>query len=447
MRSAVPFAASWPATLSRALVAVLALLAWLAPAAEAGLREVPWGLTDATSPARLDDARALGATVGRFFLCWCDLEPEPGRYELGHLDAIAADFAARGIRPVAAVVGTPSWARAECAALPQPCVYPPDEVHLPRWRKLFELLARRYPSLYGVEVWNEPNLKHFWKPRSDVARYVRLLRAAHAGAKAGNPALPVLGGSMCLCGGGEGGIHDFAFLDGMYRHGARGSFDAIAVHNYPTDSPVIANARDKLNGMRRVRARHGDRSPFWVTEAGLSSAVGGTGGHPRLTEPLQGRALAILARTLRQMRDVRVAILFRHSDIENGFTTWENGLGIVRRADGTTKPAAAAVAAGFRDDAVYRRPGPVRLVPTPRRVEAGRPVVLRAHGYPRRPRHGRRLFLWDVGGGGFYADTGPRPWRVRVWRRPGRYRVGVRAGDELDAGEGFATVVVTPRRR
>jgi len=59
---------------------------------------------------------------------------------------------------------------------------------------------------------------------------------------------------------------------------------------------------------------------------------------------------------------------------------------------------------------------------------------------------GPRLFLWDVGGGGFFGNTGARPVRSRKWKRPGRYRVGVRAGDQLDAGEGFTTVVVTPRR-
>ncbi|HVE67877.1 MAG TPA: hypothetical protein VNB64_04780, partial [Solirubrobacteraceae bacterium] len=419
-----------------ALLAALGATLALSGPASAAPRVIPWGLTDATSPERLDRSRELGATVGRYFVCWCDLEPEPGRFDFGFVDRINADFAARGMRPLPAVVGTPTWARAECASLPRPCLYPPDEVHLPRWRELFRRLAVRYPRLKGIEVWNEPNLAHFWKPRVDAARYVRLLRAAHAGAKAGNRRLPVVAGSMCLCGGGEGGADDSVFLHRMYATGARGAFDAIGVHPYPTDLPVIANARDKMSSMRRVRARWRDRSPFWVTEAGISSAPGGTGGHPRLSEPLQARALAVLARTFRQMRDVDVAILFRYRDITDGFTTWENGLGIVERADGTPKPAGAAVAAAFRVRAPYRRPRPVRLVVSARRVEVGRRVLLRAVGYPRRVPPGGRLFAWDVAGTGFNAYTGARPTRSRVWRAPGRYRVGVRAGDRLDAGEG-----------
>ncbi len=428
----------------RALPVAVALVILGAPA-EA--RALEFGFNDAASPQRLDRARALGATTGRVFVCWCDLEPAPGEYAFGTLDRIVADFAARRMRPVLNVVGTPSWARAECATLPRPCLYPPDEARVPRWRELFRRLAARYPRLLGVEVWNEPNLTHFWKPRADVARYVRLLRAAHAGARAGNARLPVVAGALCLCGGGPGGVHDFVFLDRLYRLGAARWFDAIGVHPYPTDLPAIANARDKMAQMRRVRRRWRGREPFWVTEAGLSSAVGGTGGHPRLSEPLQARALAALVKTLRQMPDVPVVILFRYADITGGFTTWEDGLGIVERADGSPKPAGLAVAAALRSRRPYRRPAPVRVVPVPRRVEVGRPVVLRARGFPRRPRHGTRLFAWDVGGGGFWAYTGARPWRVRVWRAPGRYRVGVRAGDELDAGEGFATVVVTPRRR
>jgi hypothetical protein len=426
------------------LLAAVVAAGLLVPAGAAA-RTIPFGFNDASTPQRLADSRALGASVGRFFLCWCDVEPEPGRYDLALLDRLYADFLAHGIRPVVDVVGTPTWARAECAARPRPCLYPPDETELPRWRELFRVLAQRYPELYGLEVWNEAHLAHFWKPRVDPGRYVRLLRAAHAGVRRADPDLPVVAGALCLCGGGKGGMGDVAFLDRMYRAGARGSFDALSVHDYPTDLPVIANARDKLAGIRRVRERHGDRNtPLWITEAGISSAPGGTGGHPRLSETLQARALADLAKTFRQARDVEVAIFFRFTDITGGFTTWENGLGIAERADGSTKPAGVALGAAMRDGSPYRRPRPVRVVASSRRVEVDRPVLFRVRGYTGRPLNGRPLFLWDVGGGGFFADTGARPTRARVWRRPGRYRVGVRAGDQLDAGEGFTTVVVTP---
>jgi polysaccharide biosynthesis protein PslG len=427
----------------------LALLAacLLGPAAEAQARQVPFGLNDATSPQRLERSRALGSTVGRLFICWCDLEPAPGRYDLHRLDRIYADFVAHRIRPVLNVVGTPSWAEKGCARVPRPCLRPPDERHLRRWRGLFRLLAARYPRLFGVEVWNEANLAHFWKPRADVPRYVRLLKAAYRGAKSADPDLPVVAGALCLCGGGRGGVHDFAFLDGMYRAGARGHFDAIGVHPYPTDYPVIANARDKMAQMRRVRDRWRDRTPFWVTEAGLSTAVGGTGGHPRLTEPLQGRALAALYKTLRQMADVDVVILFRYGDITGGFTTWEDGLGIVERADGSLKPAAVALAAAVGGRRPYRRPPPVGLRASARRVPVGQRVVIQVVGWRHRPVNGARWVLWDVGGGGFYKSTAGRPWLERRWARPGLRRVGVRAGDELDAGEAFITIRVMPRRR
>jgi Glycosyl hydrolases family 39 len=433
-----------PRRLPLALLVAAGLL--MAAAAPASARAIPFGFNDASSPQRLERSRELGATVGRFFLCWCDIEPEPGRYDFAFLDALYADFLARGIRPVVDVVGTPTWARAECAMVPRPCLYPPDEAQLPRWREFFRLLAARYPRLYGLEVWNEPHLAHFWKPRAQLGRYVRLVKAAHRGVQEGDPDMPVVVGSLCLCGGGPGGIGDREFLDGMYRAGARGAFDAIGVHDYPTDLPVVANARDKLDSMRRVRDRHGDHASFWVTEAGLSSAPGGTGGHPRLSETLQARALAALAKTFRQDRDVDVAIFFRFTDITGGFTTWEDGLGIVERADGSPKPAGPALAAALRDPRPYRRPAAVRVVASTRTPVVGQRVHFHVVGYPRHT-NGPRLFLWDVGGGGFFGNTGSRPRRSRVWKRPGHYRVGVRAGDRLDAGEGFTTVTVTPRRR
>jgi hypothetical protein len=206
---------------------------------------------------------------------------------------------------------------------------------------------------------------------------------------------------------------------------------------------VIANARDKMAQMRRVRARWRGREPFWVTEAGISTAVGGTGGHPRLSEPLQAQALTTLYKTLRQMRDVRVVIVFRYSDITAGFTTWEDGLGIVERSDGSPKAAGPALAAALQDPRPYRRRPRVRIV-GPRRVVAGRRVVYRVKGWTRR--YGARWVLWDVGGGGFYKDTHGRPKLNRRWLRARRVRIGVRAGDALDAGEGWITVRVTRRR-
>ena len=104
---------------------------------------------------------------------------------------------------------------------PRPCVYPPDESQVPRWRELFRRLAERYPRFFGLEVWNEAHLTHFWKPRADVRRYVRLLKAAHAGVASAGTRVPVVAGALCLCGGGPGGIGDVNFLDGMYRAGAR----------------------------------------------------------------------------------------------------------------------------------------------------------------------------------------------------------------------------------
>ena len=426
---------------------VVALTACLAAAAPASARTVPFGFNDATTPHRLDAARSIGATVGRFFVCWCDLEPAPGRYDFHTLDRIHADFRAHGMRAVVDVVGTPTWAARGCAGAPQPCLTPPDESRLGRWRELFRLLALRYPDLYGVEVWNEANLPYFWKPRPDVPRYVRLLRAAYRGAKAGNRRLPVIAGALCLCGGirGTNSLADFDFLNRMYRAGARGSFDAIGVHDYPTDYPVIANARDKLAGMRRVREHWGDRTPFWVTEAGISTALGGTGGHPRLSEDMQAQALVDLYKTLRQMPDVGVILLFRFADITGGFTTWEDGMGIVERVDGSAKPAGAALAAAVRDPTPYRRPPPVRLSAAARRIRVGQRVAFRVSGWGHD--HGGPWVLWDVGGGGFYLSTGGRPRLEHSWSRPGLRRVGVRAGDELDAGEAFVTIRVLPRRR
>jgi len=59
------------------------------------------------------------------------------------------------------------------------------------------------------------------------------------------------------------------FLDGLYRAGAKGHFDAVALHPYAADTTDLRNL---VEGVRRVMARHGDRrAGLYITEMGWGS--------------------------------------------------------------------------------------------------------------------------------------------------------------------------------
>ena len=71
------------------------------------------------------------------------------------------------------------------------------------------------------------------------------MKAAYQGVKAADPGALVIGGGPSPNTGGFGGtIEDTDFLNGMYAAGAKGSMDALAVHNYGGNTRPSAIPRD-----------------------------------------------------------------------------------------------------------------------------------------------------------------------------------------------------------
>ena len=68
------------------------------------------------------------------------------------------------------------------------------------------------------------------------------------------------------------GVPFRTFLERMYRAGAAGSFDILAVHGYARDSRGVLSA---IEAACRVEASHGEHTPIWITELGWA-----TGGPP-----------------------------------------------------------------------------------------------------------------------------------------------------------------------
>jgi hypothetical protein len=87
--------------------------------------------------------------------------------------------------------------------------------------------------------------------------------------------------------GSPNGLNDLIYLEEMYRAGAAGFFDALAVHTYGFKFPPEADpAPDVLNFrraelLRAVMAQHGDGDkPVFITEAGWND-------HPRWTKAVR----------------------------------------------------------------------------------------------------------------------------------------------------------------
>jgi hypothetical protein len=161
---------------------------------------------------------------------------------------------------------------------------PRGGTEIARFRECIQSLAEHVRQTWrpqglatvAYEIWNEPNLPFFWGGGTpDPATYATLLRAAHAGIKAGDPAALVVSGGLATAGDGNGaGVYgDLAFIRGMYEAGAGGYFDALGSHPYggaaAPEEKVGATCFRRAEEQHEVMVEMGDEdTPIWATEFG-----------------------------------------------------------------------------------------------------------------------------------------------------------------------------------
>lgn len=140
-------------------------------------------------------------------------------------------------------------------------------------------LAKRLKGrVAGYEIWNEPDGPQFWRGGPDPAAYAQLLAAAQRAVRAVDKHAAVVVGGLVA--------NDYDFLAGLYRHGAKGRFDAVAVHTdtacNTTDptayyrEPSGRIGRYAFTGYRelhKLMLAHGDAKPIWMSELGWSTST------------------------------------------------------------------------------------------------------------------------------------------------------------------------------
>jgi len=124
-------------------------------------------------------------------------------------------------------------------------------------------------------------------------------------------------------------------LESLYAAGARGSFDAVAIHPYtarPAD--VLRIVRYARGVMRR---HHDGRRPMWITEFSWAAAAGKVTDPPSwatVTERVQARRLdRLMRRMVAARKRLRIARVFWYTwlSIEGGPSAFDwSGLRRVR---------------------------------------------------------------------------------------------------------------------
>ena len=234
---------------------------------------------------RVSTALSTGAKQVRVFVQWQAFEPSsPGDYPV-HGDAnvaaidqtykaAVAQLNAGGAQPLFVVVGTPAWANGGAG----PTTPPTDPGTYAQFLGEFARSMRSAGAVAGVEVWNEPDAPEFWASPS-AAAYTALLRPTYAAVKAAAPDVPVITGPTTG--------NNFAWIQGLYDAGAKGSFDGVAVHTDTACSVVGPDSYYRepsgrlgqftflaYREVRQTMLANGDPKPIYMSELGWSTASG-----------------------------------------------------------------------------------------------------------------------------------------------------------------------------
>ncbi len=223
----------------------------------------------------LDEVQGMGAGTIRQTFDWSLVELAPGLYDWTKYDLWMADLARRGIDVLPTLFNPPAF-RSSAPPVPERGTYPPrsnDE-----FAEFALQVVRRYGPggsfwdsrpdlprrpLRSYQIWNEPNLKSFWPTGSNPEAYVAMLRTVGSAIRSADPGAEVVAAGLPES---PNNMPVKEFVRRMYRAGAKGAFNTIAVHPYSSSAD---RSFDIVYNLRKLMDAHGDAaSRIWVSEIG-----------------------------------------------------------------------------------------------------------------------------------------------------------------------------------
>src|SRR3954454_7401009 len=238
-----------------------------------------WASGGSARAAYLHDIGAAGVGTIRQKFQWLEIEKSPGVYSFASYDQYVGDVTRRGFSIIPVLFDPPAFRSSRPSHGAGRGTYPPRSNA--EFGQFAAALVRRYgpsgsfwsphPSLprrplRSWQIWNEPHIKAYWPTGQDPSEYVDMLRTVGRAIKTVDPGAEVIAAGLSET---NVGINVDKYLAGMYKAGAKGTFDSVAVH------PYAGAADQSYDIMKRVRAvmdKAGDRStPMRVTELGWAT--------------------------------------------------------------------------------------------------------------------------------------------------------------------------------
>jgi hypothetical protein len=304
----------------------------------------PFAMTGTQQYMEVKNVCHMGGDLVRFSVDWSQLQPrDVDQAYLGRIDQMMNWASACGIKVILDLVGSPCWAIAPAPCRGNSWIFTPPRGGA--FEAITRFLLARYPSLYALEVWNEPNYA-FWHGTPD--QYGALVTEALTARNSLGSRTRILAGALLL--DGFNYLPGLSYLEELYQAGMRGE-DGISIHPYSmgceynvtcgifmNPGPYGTPFRAAIKAAHEVMLRYGDRAPIYLTEFGFATCPA----HPScVPEPTAAvwlaRSFQIAARipyvaglTAFSMRD--------YAPPSDADPLWDMRSGIVRQ-DLSPKPA------------------------------------------------------------------------------------------------------------
>jgi polysaccharide biosynthesis protein PslG len=257
--------------------------------------------TKPVQAAQLARMRSIGISSIRLDANWDWVQfGGPQSFDWTQLDREIHSARAAGTSVDLVIDGCPPWA-APPGTSQDSSPRPASAQQFAGWAR--DVAARYAPlGVKDYEIWNEPNDTKFWQPTANPAFYTRMLQDSYRAIKRVQRSAFVIVGGLAPVTTHRGSISSIAFLRAMYAHGAKGYFDAVALHPYSfpalpgTYEPWSAWSQMSATNpsIRSVMRNHGDwRKPIWITEFGApSNGPSGVGANGQAAELRQAIAIS-----------------------------------------------------------------------------------------------------------------------------------------------------------
>lgn len=234
---------------------------------------------------------ALGVKWARVQTGWARCETEPGRYDFAWLDEIVDSILRVGVQPWFNL-GYGNRLYTPEAPDPTAVGWVPlasDEARQ-GWLRFVRALAQHFRTrVRHWEIWNEPNIKMFWKPGTPSPEgYAELARMTAPEIRARVPGAVLIGGALSHM--------PTEYLTRCLELGLAEHVDRISYHPY--DLLPEKNYAPRVAQWRTLLMRYKPSLALWQGECGCPSREGGVGALSRYRWNEQRQARWLLRRTL-----------------------------------------------------------------------------------------------------------------------------------------------------